>query len=123
MERHPSVFDWMNGSDNPPPPKTSSRRTSTFKDWTGRIPPFVGHQQAAAGRPHRREDDWAVRIRRALLLVLDTKLGGASGFNTETSPGPAPPPVESLRRMLPADHLWPIDSCGIFTPAATSRKD
>ncbi|HKU24698.1 MAG TPA: hypothetical protein VJQ54_04450, partial [Candidatus Sulfotelmatobacter sp.] len=34
----------------------------------------------------------------------------AFGFNTETSPGPAIPPIESLRRMLPPDHLWPIDS-------------
>ncbi len=35
--------------------------------------------------------------------------GGAYGFNTETSMGPAPPPIESLRRMLPEEHLWPID--------------
>ncbi|PYX62002.1 MAG: glycosyl hydrolase family 2, partial [Acidobacteria bacterium] len=35
--------------------------------------------------------------------------GGAYGFNTETSPGPAVPPIESLQRMLPKDHLWPID--------------
>ena len=42
--------------------------------------------------------------------LLDTTRGGAHGFNTETSPGPAPPPIESLRRMLPEDHLWPIDS-------------
>jgi exo-1,4-beta-D-glucosaminidase len=35
--------------------------------------------------------------------------GGAYGFNTETSPGPAVPPVESLRTMLGKDHLWPID--------------
>ena len=42
--------------------------------------------------------------------LLDKTRGGAHGFNTETSPGPAIPPVESLRRMLPEDHLWPIDS-------------
>ena len=41
---------------------------------------------------------------------LDTKNGGAFGFNTETGPGPQPPPLESLQRMIPADHLWPIDS-------------
>ena len=33
---------------------------------------------------------------------LDTRHGGAFGFNTETSPGPAIPPIESLRRMLAA---------------------
>jgi exo-1,4-beta-D-glucosaminidase len=31
-------------------------------------------------------------------------------LDTLTGPGPAIPPVESLRRMLPRDHLWPIDS-------------
>jgi exo-1,4-beta-D-glucosaminidase len=40
---------------------------------------------------------------------LDTKLGGAHGFATEISPGPAVPPVESLKRMLPEEHLWPIN--------------
>ncbi len=39
----------------------------------------------------------------------DTKLGGGYGFNTETCPGQSIPPVASLRRMLPAESLWPID--------------
>jgi exo-1,4-beta-D-glucosaminidase len=42
-------------------------------------------------------------------LVDNKKYGGAYGFNTETGPGPAIPPLESLRKMLPKDHLWPID--------------
>ncbi len=41
--------------------------------------------------------------------LTDTKRGGAFSFNTETGPGPAVPPVESLRKMLPESHLWPID--------------
>ncbi len=39
--------------------------------------------------------------------LTDTKLGGAWGFNTETSPGPAIPPPASLRKFLPPDKLWP----------------
>ena len=39
--------------------------------------------------------------------LLGTKEGGAEGFNTETSPGPAIPTPGSLRRFLPADKLWP----------------
>jgi exo-1,4-beta-D-glucosaminidase len=42
--------------------------------------------------------------------LMDKEAGGAYGFNTETSPGPAIPPIQSLKRFLPADHLWPIDS-------------
>jgi len=41
--------------------------------------------------------------------LTDTKRGGAHGYNTETGPGPAVPPLESLRKMLPKEHLWPID--------------
>jgi len=39
----------------------------------------------------------------------DTENGGAYGFNTETGPGPQPPPLESVRRMIPEDILWPLD--------------
>jgi exo-1,4-beta-D-glucosaminidase len=39
----------------------------------------------------------------------DTRNGGAFGFNTETGPGPQPPPLESLKKMIPAERLWPID--------------
>ena len=39
----------------------------------------------------------------------DSKKGGAFGFATEVGPGAAVPPVETLKQMLPPDHLWPID--------------
>jgi len=41
--------------------------------------------------------------------LLDKEAGGAHGFATEISPGPAVPPIESLQRMIPKEHLWPID--------------
>jgi exo-1,4-beta-D-glucosaminidase len=39
--------------------------------------------------------------------LTDKAEGGAFGFNTETSPGPAVPPVASLRKFIPEDRLWP----------------
>jgi exo-1,4-beta-D-glucosaminidase len=41
--------------------------------------------------------------------LADTQAGGAYGYNTETSPGPAIPTRESLEKFIPKDHLWPID--------------
>ena len=41
--------------------------------------------------------------------LTDTEAGGAFGYNTETSPGPAIPTKESLAKFIPKDHLWPID--------------
>ena len=46
--------------------------------------------------------------------LLDTKAGGAFGFNTETSPGPAVPPLEELKSMFPPDKLWPINEVWDF---------
>ena len=69
-----------------------------------------------------------------LYWYTDTKLGGPHGFATEIGPGPAPPPLESLRRFLPEDKLWPINEtwnyhCGggpfktldVFTTAMDAR--
>src|SRR5262249_763249 len=41
--------------------------------------------------------------------LIDTKQGGAYGFNTETSPGAAVPTPNSLKKFIPADHLWPME--------------
>src|SRR6185312_16350335 len=42
-------------------------------------------------------------------LTDQGKHGGAWGYNTETSPGPAVPTVESLEKTVGPEHLWPID--------------
>src|SRR6185436_1095695 len=55
--------------------------------------------------------------------LADTKHGGAFGFATEISPGAAVPPLESLKQMLPADHLWPIDDVWRFHAGGDEFKD
>jgi exo-1,4-beta-D-glucosaminidase len=49
--------------------------------------------------------------------------GGAYGFNTETSPGPAVPPLESLEKFLPKEHLWPIDEYWNYHAGGGAFKD
>ena len=49
--------------------------------------------------------------------------GGGYGFNTETSPGPAVPPIESIKRMLPKEHWWPIDEWWGFHAGGGVFKD
>src|SRR5207237_10553393 len=46
--------------------------------------------------------------------LADTAHGGAFGFSPEIGPGAAVPPVDSLKAMLPPDHLWPIDAVWNF---------
>ena len=49
--------------------------------------------------------------------------GGAYGFNTETSMGPAVPPIESIRAMVGKDHLWPMDDTWDYHAGGGAFKD
>jgi exo-1,4-beta-D-glucosaminidase len=125
MESHPSLADWMYGSDNPPPPKIEKMYLDIIRetDW-----PNPYHSSATAKKTQY-GGDTGVKMTGPYEYVapsywyLDTTRGGAHGFNTETSPGPAPPPVESMRRMLPPEHLWPIDSWWDFHAGGGAFKD
>lgn len=111
LRNHPSVFVWLYGSDNPPPADVETMYLKILKDlqWPN---PSVS---SASEKPTTVTGPSGVKMTGPYDYVppnywlTDQKLGGARGFNTETSPGPAIPPLESLKRFLPAEHLWPID--------------
>jgi exo-1,4-beta-D-glucosaminidase len=122
LERHPSVLAWLYGSDFAPPPKIERMYLQIFReeDWPN---PTIS---SAAGRtttvgPSGVKMTGPYEYVAPSFWYLDKRHGGAFGFNTETSPGPAVPPIESLRRMLPPDHLWPIDSVWEFHAGGMSR--
>jgi exo-1,4-beta-D-glucosaminidase len=109
LRNHPSMLVWLNGSDNPPVPAVESMYLRIGKDelWPN---PFLS---SASATPTSVTGPSGVKMTGPYDYVPpnywlnDTKLGGAWGFNTETSPGPAIPPPTSLRKFLPADKLWP----------------
>ena len=125
MQRHPALADWMYGSDNPPPPKIEKIYLDIIKEveWPN---PF--HSSATA-KPTPGAGPTGVKMTGPYEYVApaywetDDSRGGAHGFNTETSPGPAVPPIESLRRMLPEDHLWPIDEAWNYHAGGGAFKD
>jgi exo-1,4-beta-D-glucosaminidase len=124
LRSHPSLVMWLNGSDNPPPPDVEQMYLNIEKQlmWpnpvvssaTGKsttvtgasgvkmsgpyeyIAPSYWEQDTPQGQPNRK-------------LCNPGGCGGAYGFNSETSMGPAVPPIESIRTMVGKDHLWPID--------------
>jgi exo-1,4-beta-D-glucosaminidase len=50
--------------------------------------------------------------------MQDSTHGGAWAYNTETSPGAAVPPIESMRRMMPAEDIkWPLDTVWFYHAA------
>ena len=111
LERHPSVISWMYGSDFAPPARIEKLYLDILQELEWPNPSI----SSAAGRtttvgPSGVKMTGPYEYVAPSFWYLDIRHGGAFGFNTETSPGPAIPPVASLRRMLPPDHLWPIDS-------------
>jgi exo-1,4-beta-D-glucosaminidase len=55
--------------------------------------------------------------------LTDSKHGGAFGFATEIGPGAAVPPLESLRKMLPPDKLWPPNEVWNLHAGSDEFKD
>ncbi|MGD0009102.1 MAG: sugar-binding domain-containing protein [Terriglobia bacterium] len=111
LRSHACLFDWMNGSDNPPPPKVEEVYIKILKDYHWPNP----YHSSATERPTTVSGPSGVKMTGPYEYVApsywlqDSKRGGAYGFNTETSPGPAIPPVESLKQFLPEGSLWPIN--------------
>lgn len=116
LARHPAVFDWMNGSDNPPPAKIERMYLDIIKEveWPNPYQSSATAKQAGVTEPTGVKMTGPYEYVAPSYWLTDTKNGGAHGFNTETGPGPAPPPIESLRRMLPEDKLWPINPAWDF---------
>jgi exo-1,4-beta-D-glucosaminidase len=111
LRTHPSVLLWANASDGPPPPDIEKAYLDVLADAKWNKPVI----SSASQQPTSVSGNSGVKMTGPYDYVppdywsQDTNNGGAFGFNTETSPGPAVLPIESLKQMLPPEHLWPID--------------
>ena len=116
LRAHPSLLAWVNGSDGPPPRKVEQRylQMAALAQWPN---PVIS---SASAKPAEQTGPSGVKMTGPYDWIApnywleDTKFGGAHGFNTETSAGPAVPPIESLRKMLPKDKLWPVNDHWVF---------
>jgi exo-1,4-beta-D-glucosaminidase len=120
LRGHPSVFVWLNGSDNPPPADVEKIYLDIEQQeaWPN---PTVSSASAkptevsgASGVKMTGPYDWVPPS----YWLQDSTHGGAWAYNTETSPGAAVPPIESMRRMIPVQDIkWPLDSVWLFHAA------
>ena len=124
LRSHPSLVMWLNGSDNPPPPDVEQMYLDIEKQllWpnpvvssaTGKKTSVTGDSGVKMSGPYEyiAPSYWQTDTpegQPGRKLCNPGGCGGAYGFNTETSMGPAVPPVESIREMVGKDHMWPID--------------
>jgi exo-1,4-beta-D-glucosaminidase len=137
LRSHPSLVMWLNGSDNPPPPDVEQTYLKVEKEllWpnpvvssaTAKLAGYSGESGVKMTGPYEYvapgywEEDRTTED--SPHKCNPGGCGGAYGFNTETSMGPAVPPIESMRAMLPKDHLWPIDEFWNYHAGGGSFKD
>lgn len=120
LRGHPSALVWLNGSDNPPPAnveqvylhveRQAAWPNPTISSASAKPAEFSGASGVKMTGPY----DWVPPS----YWMQDSTHGGAWAYNTETSPGAAVPPIESIRRMIPApDIKWPLDSVWLYHAA------
>jgi exo-1,4-beta-D-glucosaminidase len=136
LRNHPSVFVWLYGSDNPPPLEIEQMYLDIFKvmEWPNPTVSSASEQPTTVTGKSGVKMTGPYEYVPPVYWLADTQAGGAYGYNTETSPGPAIPPKESLVKFIPKEHLWPIDDywnfhagrdrfadVHVFTEALTKR--
>jgi len=137
LRGHPSLVMWLNGSDNPPPPDVEQTYLNVEKEllWpnpvvssaTAKLAAFSGASGVKMTGPYEYvapgywEQDRTTK--ESPHQCNAGGCGGAFGFNTETSMGPAVPPIESIRQMLPKEHQWPIDDWWNYHAGGGAFKD
>src|SRR6476620_8587422 len=137
LRGHPSLIAWMNGSDNPPPPDVEQTYLKVEKEllWanpivssaTAKLAGFSGESGVKMSGPYEyvAPSYWQTDSVDSTHPQQCNQggCGGAYGFNTETSMGPAVPPIESIRAMVGKDHLWPIDDTWDYHAGGGAFKD
>jgi exo-1,4-beta-D-glucosaminidase len=125
LRRHPSVFVWLNGSDNPPPPDRERAYLDVLRqtNWPYSVVSSATAKPSDVTGPSGVTMPGPYDYVPPNYWLLDPETGGAHGFNTETSPGPAVPPLESLQKMMPADQLWPINDTWNFHAGGGAFKN
>ncbi|WP_394825854.1 glycosyl hydrolase 2 galactose-binding domain-containing protein [Pendulispora albinea] len=114
LRGRPSLLTFLYGSDSHPPADIEKEYLSVVAQarW-----PLPAQNQASERDPSTVTGHSGFKMPGPYDYVppvywyADKKYGGAwGGFNSETGPGPAVPNVDSLKKFLPADKLWPINS-------------
>lgn len=130
LRSHPSMLVWLNGSDNPAPPDIERMYLRVERQYLWPNPIL----SSASQQPTSVTGKSGVKMTGPYEYVIpeffmdettedDSDRGGATGFNTETGPGPSIPPIATLKEILPKDHLWPVDDWWTFHAGLIDFRD
>ncbi|HUB27195.1 MAG TPA: hypothetical protein VL992_17355, partial [Tepidisphaeraceae bacterium] len=116
LRTHPCMLAWLNGSDNPPPSEVETAYLAIEANlkWPCPIISSASAAETSVTGVSGVKMEGPYKWEPPIFWTTDTKTGGAWGFNTEVGPGAVPPPLETLEKILPPNHRWPIDSIWQF---------
>ncbi len=125
LRNHPSIFVWAVGSDKIPYTELEKRYAKIINKYDGTRPyiasakEFVSKVSGPTGIKMRGPYAFTAPV----YWYQDKEYGGAFGFNSETGPGAQIPVLESIKKMIPKDKLWPINSEWDYHCARNEFKD
>lgn len=108
LRNHPSIFTWFLGSDYFPPEDIERRYIKVLDDLDGTRP----YQSSATKESSTIAGYTGLEMgpyRKGYSYMPPSYWYGKLEFNTEAGPtGEQISPIESLRKMMPENDLWPI---------------
>ena len=121
LRAHASVVAWANGSDGLPPDELLNDYNQILKEehW----------QNAVLNTVSSFNRDWSgihmygPYVWRPPYFWLSEKYGNARGSSAEEGDNETIPPVESLKKFIPAEKLWPINEYWYFHSGANEGNN
>jgi len=109
LRQHPSLLVWLNGSDNAPPADVERAylKVESETHWPNPILAAASSADTPGGGPNGVKMTGPYDYVAPSYWYVDQHNGGAFGFNTETSPGPAIPSLARRKEFLPDAEAWP----------------
>jgi exo-1,4-beta-D-glucosaminidase len=108
LHNHPAVIAWMTGSDRIPNPDLEQRYLAVYEreDYRPYICSAKSQKSLAGWSGTKMEGPYEYVA--PDYWYKDTEAGGAFGWNTETCIGANMAQLESLKKMIPEESLWPL---------------
>jgi exo-1,4-beta-D-glucosaminidase len=108
LRNHPSVFNWLYGSDNFPPAEIEKRYLKVLNECDTTRP----YESSATQEPSEIAGITGVHMGpypKVYAYETPSSWYTKLEFNTEAGPtGEQLPPIETMRRMMPENDLWPM---------------
>jgi exo-1,4-beta-D-glucosaminidase len=107
LRAHASVVLWANGSDGLPPDSVLKDYQQILEElhWQNAVVDTVSHVNRKWSGIHMA----GPYVWRPPYYWFSDRYGPARGSSAEEGDNETIPPLESLKKFIPQDHLWPID--------------